>query len=102
MPRSAGVTTSSAVIVFIGSAFSILCGAMMVLVSVFSMYSSREAESAGLNLHYILAIGSVLFFGFGGWGVAAGIVLWFWSLSGMRSIPLRRNPERRRVEIGSG
>jgi hypothetical protein len=74
VPRSAGVTTS-AVIVFIGSAFSILCGAIMVLMSVFSMYSSREAESAGLNLHYILAVESVLFFGFGGWGVATGIGL---------------------------
>jgi uncharacterized membrane protein len=74
MPRSAGVTTS-AVIVFIGSAFSILCGAMMVLVSVFSMYSSREAESAGFNLHYILAIEAVIAFGFGGWGLATGIGL---------------------------
>ena len=74
MPRSAGVTTS-AVIVFIGSAFSILCGAMMVLMSVFSMYSSREVESAGVNLHYILAVESVLFFGFGGWGVVTGIGL---------------------------
>ena len=69
MPRSAGVTTS-AVIVFIGSAFSILCGAMMVLMSVFSMYSSREAESAGLNLHYILAVESVFFL-----GLAAGALL---------------------------
>ena len=74
MPRSAGVTTS-AVIVFIGSAFSILCGAIMVLMSVFSMYSSREVESAGLNLRCLLALEALVVFGFGGWGLATGIGL---------------------------
>lgn len=67
MPRSAGVTTS-AVVVLLGSAFTIFCVAMVVFV--LSMASDKLAD-----LRYIFAIEAVIAFGFGGWGLATGIGL---------------------------
>lgn len=73
MPRSPGVT-ASAVAVLIGSSFTLLCGAIMVLGSAFitkANPSARLPESFGS----ILVFEAVLFFGFGGWGLASGIGL---------------------------
>ena len=73
MPRSAGITVS-AVVVFIGSAFTILCGAIMVLASAFLLKSSPAANLPA-NLSYFMVIEAVVFFGFGSWGVATGVEL---------------------------
>lgn len=72
MARSVG-TTISAVVVFIGSAFTVLCGAFMVLGSFFL---SKSGAVPGLPSHfaYIAAlIMALFFFGLGGWGIASGI-----------------------------
>jgi hypothetical protein len=73
MPRSAGVTTS-AVIVLIGSVFTILGGVMMLLASTFLAKSSSGADLPP-NLGHFVAVESIVFFAFGGWGLAAGIGL---------------------------
>jgi len=73
MPRSTGITVS-AVVVIIGSAFSLLCGAMMLLASVFAL-NSMHAADAPVNLGYVLIIESFLAFAFGAWGLASGIGL---------------------------
>ena len=73
MARSTGITVS-AVVVIIGSAFTVLCGAMILVASVLVLISSRAAD-APVNLRYVLAIEAVLAFGFGGWGLASGISL---------------------------
>ncbi len=73
MARSTGITVSAAVII-IGSAFTVLCGAMILLGSVLVLNSSRAAD-APVNLRYILIIEACVFFGFGAWGLAAGIGL---------------------------
>src|SRR5258706_11949499 len=73
MSRSAGITVS-AVVVLIGSAFTILGGAMTVLGSVFLLKSS-QAANVPVNSGYFVAIDAVMFFVFGGWGLAAGISL---------------------------
>ena len=73
MPRSVGITVS-AVVVFIGSAFTILCGAMMVLGSVVLMKSS-PAANVPANVGYFVVVEAVMLFGFGGWGLAAGVGL---------------------------
>src|ERR1700736_4002486 len=73
MARSTGITVS-AVVVIIGSAFTVLCGAMILVASVLVLISSRAAD-APVNLRYVLAIEAVLAFGFGGWGLASGIGL---------------------------
>jgi hypothetical protein len=72
MPRSVGITVS-AVVVIIGSAFTILGGAMMVLGSLFLSKSSPAANVP--NLGFFVVIEAVMFSGFGGWGLAAGIGL---------------------------
>jgi hypothetical protein len=74
MPRSTAITVS-AVVVIIGSAFALLCGAMMVLGSVFALNSSHAAD-APVNLGYVLIIEAFFTFGFGAWGLASGIGLW--------------------------
>jgi hypothetical protein len=71
--RSVGVTVS-AVVVFVGSAFTILCGAALVLGSLATLHS-REALGAAANIPLVLAVEAVFFFGFGGWGVASGVGL---------------------------
>jgi hypothetical protein len=73
MARSTGITVS-AVIVIIGSAFTVLFGAMMLLGSFVVLNSSRAAD-APVNLRYVLVIESFVFFAFGGWGLASGIGL---------------------------
>jgi hypothetical protein len=73
MPRSVGITVS-AVVVLIGSAFTILGGAMMVLASVF-LSKSSPAANAPVNLGYFVVIEAVILFGFGGWGLVTGIGL---------------------------
>ncbi len=73
MRRSAGVT-ASAVVVIIGSAFTLLCGAMMVLMSAF-VSGQATAAHVPQNLGPFMAIDAVLFFGFGAWGLASGIGL---------------------------
>jgi hypothetical protein len=73
MPRSTGITVS-AVVVIIGSAFALLCGAMMLLGSVFALNSSHAAD-APVNLGYVLIIEAFFILGFGAWGLASGIGL---------------------------
>jgi hypothetical protein len=73
MARSTGITVS-AVVVIIGGAFTVLCGAMTLLGSDLVLNSSRAAD-APVNLRYILVIEAFIFFGFGGWGLASGIGL---------------------------
>jgi hypothetical protein len=73
MPRSVGITVS-AVIVFIGSALTILCGAMMLLGLVFLSNSNRMANVPP-HFGYFGVIEAVVLFGFGGWGVASGVGL---------------------------
>jgi len=73
MPRSPGVT-ASAVAVLIGSSFTLLCGAMMVLGSAFFTRANPAARLPE-NFGSILVVEAVLFFGFGGWGLASGIGL---------------------------
>jgi hypothetical protein len=73
MPRSTGITVS-AVVVIIGSAFTVLCGALVLLGPVFAL-NSRHAADAPVNLGYVLVIEAFVAFGFGGWGLAAGIGL---------------------------
>jgi hypothetical protein len=73
MPRSTGITVS-AIVAIIGSAFALLCGAMMLLGSVFAPNSSHAAD-APVNLGYVLIIEAFFAFGFGAWGLASGIGL---------------------------
>lgn len=73
MARSAGITVS-AVVVFIGSAFTILFGAVMVAGSLFMPNSSRLPNVPG-NFGYVLIAEAVFFFAFGVWGIAAGVGL---------------------------
>ncbi|HZV58778.1 MAG TPA: hypothetical protein VFF42_00455 [Candidatus Eremiobacteraceae bacterium] len=70
MPRSAGVT-ASAVIVLIGSGFTVLGGVMVLLASTFIVKSSFGAN-APVNLVYVLVIEAAVVLVFGGWGLAAG------------------------------
>jgi hypothetical protein len=72
MPRSAGITIS-AVVVFFGSALTILSGALMMLASVVISHSERADLPA--NVRYVLIIETILFVVFGGWGVATGVGL---------------------------
>lgn len=71
MARSAGITVSR-VVVIIGSVFTILCGAMMLLGSAFVSKSSPSANLC-VNLSGFLIFEAAMLFGFGGWGSAAGI-----------------------------
>ena len=73
MTRSTGITVS-AVVVIIGSIFTLLCGTVILLGSIFTFNSSRSAD-APVNLGYILVIEAVVTFAFGGWGLASGIGL---------------------------
>jgi hypothetical protein len=73
MPRSAGITVS-AVVVFIGSAFAVLCGALMVLGWVFLSNSSR-APKVPAHFGYFAVIEAMVFFGLAAWGIASGVGL---------------------------
>ena len=73
MPRSVGITIS-AIVVFAGSAFTLLGGAMLVVGSALLSRSS-PATNLPMNSGVFLAADAVLSFGFGGWGLASGIGL---------------------------
>src|SRR6266568_286774 len=73
MPRSAGVTVS-AVVAIIGSAFTILCGALMLLGSALVSKSSPPAN-VPINIGALLIVEAAIICGFGAWGLAAGIGL---------------------------
>jgi hypothetical protein len=73
MPRSVGITIS-AVVVFVGSAFTILIGAMMVLGSIFVSRLNR-VPNIPAGLEYAVIVEAFFFFGFGGWGIATGVGL---------------------------
>ncbi len=64
MPRSVGITVS-AVVVIIGTAFTILGGAMMVLGSFF-LSKSSPAANVPANLGFFVVIEAVMFSGFAG------------------------------------
>ena len=73
MERSAGVT-ASAVLTFIGSAFTLLMAAFAMLGA---LVSSRlpMTRPAPVNLSAIVAVEALFIFGFGAWGVASGVGL---------------------------
>jgi hypothetical protein len=73
MPRSAGVT-ASAVIVFIGSALTILTGGLMLLMTAYLRNPSVMATTPPF-LHYFIFLDAAAALGFGGWGIATGIGL---------------------------
>jgi hypothetical protein len=73
MARSVGVTVS-AVVVFVGSAFSLLCGAMSIVGSLVTL-NPREGRGGVANIPLVLAVEAVFFFGFGGWGLASSVGL---------------------------
>jgi hypothetical protein len=72
MKRSAGIVMT-AVIVLLGSAFTLLCGAMMVLVFWIAPPPAQE-----MPLHfmkYFMLLIAAIMFGMGSWGVATGVGL---------------------------
>ena len=73
MQRSAGVT-ASAVLTFIGSAFTLLMAAFAMLGA---LISSRlpMTRPAPVNLGAIVAVEALFIFGFGAWGLASGVGL---------------------------
>src|SRR5690349_4561697 len=73
MPRSAGITVS-AVVVIIGSAFTILFGALMLLGSALISKSS-PAANLPINVGAVLIVEAAIIWAFGAWGLAAGIGL---------------------------
>jgi hypothetical protein len=73
MARSGGITFS-AVVVFLGSAFAILCGAFAVLGSLIASHAGL-GTAAPMDFRYIAMVEAVFYFGFGGWGIASGIGL---------------------------
>jgi hypothetical protein len=73
MTCSTGITVS-AVVVIIGSVFTLLCGSMLLLASLFS-HNSNHPPDAPVNLLYFLGIEAFVAFAFGGWGLASGIGL---------------------------
>ena len=73
MARSGGITFSAA-IVFIGSAFTILFGALAVLGLVISSNANRATDVPRF-LGYFAIAEMIIFWGFGGWGIASGVGL---------------------------
>jgi hypothetical protein len=73
MARSTGITVS-AILVIIGSAFTVLFGALMLLGSALTLNLGRAAD-APVDVRYVLIVESFVFFAFGGWGLASGIGL---------------------------
>jgi len=73
MSRSTGITVSG-IVILTGSAFTLFMGAMMVLASVILMKSSSAANVRAIS-GVVMVVEAVMFFGFGGWGVASGIGL---------------------------
>ena len=73
MERSAGIT-ASAVLAFIGSAFTLLMGAFA-LVGALAMSRLPTTRPSPINVGAIVAVEALFFFGFGAWGVASGVGL---------------------------
>jgi hypothetical protein len=73
MHRSAGVT-ASAVVVIVGSVFTILCGALMLLGSA-AISKSSPPPNLPVSLGSVLIVEAILTFAFGAWGLASGIGL---------------------------
>lgn len=73
MPRSAGVT-ASAVIVFIGSAFTALMGALMGLAGIVVMNSPRR-PALPPNFHFLFQLEAAVILAFAAWGFASGVGL---------------------------
>ena len=73
MSRSAGITFS-AVVVFIGSAFTILLAGMMLLGAAVISHS-MQVRHLPAAFGYIVIVEAIFFFGFAAWGVATGIGL---------------------------
>jgi len=74
MPRSAGVTVS-AVVAIIGSTFTILVSALMLLLGFAFVSKSGQAANVPVNIGAVLGVEAAVTFGFGAWGLAAGIGL---------------------------
>ncbi len=72
MARSAGVT-ASAVVIFIGSALTLLFGALAVLG--LALTSLHPVPTAPIHAGYIAIANAIFALGFAGWGIAAGIGL---------------------------
>jgi hypothetical protein len=68
MRRSVGVTIS-AVVVLLGSGFTVLCGAFLVMVSSVLEKSNQIPNLPG-KLHNILYVEAAAFCAFGVWGIA--------------------------------
>jgi hypothetical protein len=73
MPRSAGITVS-AVVAIIGSGFTILLGAMMLLGSAL-ISKSGPAANVPVDVGAVLIVEAAIIWAFGAWGLAAGIGL---------------------------
>jgi len=73
MARSGGVIFS-AVLVFLGSTFAVLTGALIVVAGLIAPRSSSEVATP-IDFNYFAAIEAAVFFGFGAWGIASGIGL---------------------------
>jgi len=72
MKRSAGIVVT-AVIVLAGSGFTLLCGAMMVLV--FWIAPPPAQEMPVHFMKYFMLLISAIMFGMGSWGIATGVGL---------------------------
>lgn len=73
MPRSVGVTIS-AVVVFIGSAFTVFFGALMVLGGAV-LLPSNPVPKLPANVGYVVIGEAVFAFACAGWGIATGVGL---------------------------
>jgi len=73
MERSAGVT-ASAVLTFVGSAFTLICGAF-VLLGALVVSRFPTTRPSPINMGAVIAVESLFFLGFGAWGIASGVGL---------------------------
>jgi hypothetical protein len=73
MARSGGVTFS-AVVVLIGSSLTILFGALMALAILWTP-NAGQAANLPIPIGYVVTAEAIVFFGFGGWGIASGVGL---------------------------
>jgi hypothetical protein len=73
MARSGGVTFS-AVVVFLGSALTILSGGFAVLGSLIASHTGL-GTSAPIDFRFIAIFEAIFYLGFGAWGIASGIGL---------------------------
>jgi len=73
MARSVGVTIN-AIVVFIGSAFTLLCGAFLMLGALIRP-SLNRAPGVPPHLGAMIFVEAIFAFGFAGWGIASGVGL---------------------------